>query len=124
MALHSTDHSASALAFVVPCALIVPIAKGAFSGIGSRAIGWQPQSHKARLGCQPLPDRFGFMHLVVVYDPRDTPDLSLWGRALQQSQEVTKSSSVFSGAETMAALARSEIERASEIGFFILPWRH
>jgi hypothetical protein len=83
---HITDHIASALPFVVPCAFLMDIAKGSLDGIGSRTIRWQPQQLKARRGCEPLPDRFGFMNPVVIDHDIDPPHLSLWVGAIQEGQ--------------------------------------
>ena len=84
------DHIAQALPFVVPRAFIMHIAKGPLNGIGTGTIRRQPQQHKARVGCSPLLDRFGFMNPVVVYHDRDTPHPALRVCAIQQAQQVTK----------------------------------
>ena len=124
MPYHITDQIAQALPFVVPRAFIMDIAKGPLNGIGTGTIRWQPQQHKARVGGSPLLDRFGFMNPVVVDHNRDPPHPALRVGAIQQAQQVTKSRIGFSGAEAMEALARGEIERPSEIVFFIFPGRH
>ena len=68
---HIANEIPSALPFVVACTLVMHITKGALYGIGSRTIRRQPQPLKARMGCSPLPHRFGFMHLVVIYHNLD-----------------------------------------------------
>jgi hypothetical protein len=68
MPLHILYHIPSTFACVVPCALVMDIAKHPLNGVGTRTVRWEPQQHQPGVACQPLLNGFRFMHTVIIHD--------------------------------------------------------
>jgi hypothetical protein len=67
----------------------------------------------------PLLDGFRFMNAVVIHDNIDTRHLSSRVRAVQQRQEFPKQAIIFTRAEIIESFASRQMQRASQVGFFI-----
>jgi hypothetical protein len=110
--------------FMVPCALVVPIAERPLNRVGPRTVRRQPEQRKTWMTGSPLLDGFRFMDTVVICDHIDARNL--WSRIchVQQGEEFPKQPIVFPRTEAIEQLARGEMQRPSERGLLILPWRH
>ena len=59
-----------ALTRMIAGARVMHIAKGALDGVGSRAIGWQPEQGQPRVGSQPRLNSLGVMAAIVIDHPQ------------------------------------------------------
>src|SRR5438270_6618406 len=99
------------------------IAERALHRSGPRTLRRQPQQRKARMLAQPLLDRVGFMHTVVVHDPIKTRSLVRGVRGVQQSQEIPTPAMVFARTEAIEHLACRPLQCPSQRMLLVLAWR-
>ena len=82
---------------VIPCALVMHIAKSPLNGVGPRTVRRQPEHLKTGVTRQPLFDGFRFMHTVIIHDHIDTRRLTSWVRGVQQRQKLRNNPLFFRG---------------------------
>src|SRR3954468_23765767 len=101
MPLHVSDQIPPAFAPVITGDFVVQIAKTAFDGIGTRAVGGQKQQHEARMLPKPALDRRGLVDLAIVGNNKDPMKVSGRVSTVKDVQKVQKQSRHFPKPETV-----------------------